>query len=254
MNIIKKNFSQSAQFYDYFYKNKNYLKETKYILNFLPKKKQDILEYGCGTGSYSIFLSKTNNKVLGIDKSRDMILKAKNKVKEKRIKNIKFKVFDIVNYRSKKKFDVCFMMFNVVNYIISSKELKKLFNNIYYNLKRDGLVIFDQWKSSNINKNNTKIRKIKIKDKIVVRKGTTVNMKSDKFIRVDYEYFIKDFYNNNINNFKESHFLKIYNLKIIKLSIKNKFRILKYLKWMDNKTLPTRNDNQSFIVAKKINS
>ena len=42
MSKIKKNFSKSAKFYDYFYKKKSYLKEAKYISYFFPKEKKDV--------------------------------------------------------------------------------------------------------------------------------------------------------------------------------------------------------------------
>ena len=42
MQSKKKFFSESAKFYDNFYKKKNYHKEFKYINQFLPKKELEI--------------------------------------------------------------------------------------------------------------------------------------------------------------------------------------------------------------------
>ena len=82
MSKIKKNFSKSAKFYDYFYKKKSYLKEAKYISYFFPKEKKFLLELGCGTASHSVFLTNKKNEILGIDKSPQMIAEAKKKNKK----------------------------------------------------------------------------------------------------------------------------------------------------------------------------
>ena len=253
MSKIKKNFSKSAKFYDYFYKKKSYLKEAKYISYFFKKEKKFLLELGCGTASYSVFLAKKKNEILGIDKSPQMIAEAKKKIKKKKIKNINFKVADILEFKSVKKFDVCLMMFNVINYIDTDKKLEKLIDNIYFNLKKDGVVIFDQWKFSNLNKNNIKIKTIIINNEIITRKGTTQNLKSTNRLKIDYEYTVEDSYANSVQKFTETHYLKIHNIDKIKLLIKKKFKIVKYLSWMNYNKNPTKSDSQSFIVAKKIN-
>jgi len=182
-----------------------------------------------------------------------MILKAKQKVKLKKIKSIKFKVKDIIDFKSKEKFDVCLMMFNVINYIDTDTKLKKLFSNIHSSLKKDGLLIFDQWKFAKINKKNIKIKKIITNKQVIQRKGKTELIKSNNHLKIDYEYNTRSLINGEIKNFVETHYLKIYNLNKIKLLFKNKFKILKYLSWMYYKKKPSNRDTQSFVVAKKIN-
>ena len=44
----------------------------------------------------------------------------------------------------------------------------------------------------------------------------------------------------------------MHNIDEIKKAIKNKFKIVKYLKWMNVKKKPKKNDNQSFVVIQKI--
>ena len=144
-------------------------------------------------------------------------------------------------------------MFNVINYIDTDKKLEKLIDNIYFNLKKDGVVIFDQWKFSNLNKNNIKIKTIIINNEIITRKGTTQNLKSTNRLKIDYEYTVEDSYANSVQKFTETHYLKIHNIDKIKLLIKKKFKIVKYLSWMNYNKNPTKSDSQSFIVAKKIN-
>ena len=53
------------------------------------------------------------------------------------------------------------MMFNVINYFTTEKDLKLLFRIIYRSLKSGGIFLFDQWKFSNINKSNFQKEKLK---------------------------------------------------------------------------------------------
>lgn len=252
MQSQKKIFSESAKFYDNFYKKKNYYKEFRYINQFLPKKKLEIFEVGCGTGSYSIFLAKKNKHIHAIDLSDQMILFAKKKIKTKKINNIEFKQLDVLKYKSKKRHDACLMMFNVINYFTTEKDLKLLFKIIYRSLKSGGIFLFDQWKFSNINKSNFQKRKIKINKTQITRYGYTQVDKLNQKLFINYEYEIKIPFKNKAKKFSESHNLKVHNLKEIKSVIKNKFKIVKYLKWMSVQKKPKKNDNQSFMVLQKI--
>lgn len=252
MQSKKKIFSESAKFYDNFYKKKNYHKEFKYINQFLPKKELEIFEVGCGTGSYSIFFAKKNKHVYAIDLSDQMILFAKKKIKSKKINNIEFKQLDILKYKSKKRHDACLMMFNVINYFTTEKDLKLLFRIIYRSLKSGGIFLFDQWKFSNINKSNFQKRKIKINRTQITRNGYTRVDKLNRKLLVNYEYEIKKPFKSKVRKFSESHNLKVHNLNDIKSIIRNKFKIVKYLKWMSVKKKPKKNDNQSFMVLQKI--
>ena len=79
------NFLKYSNYYDLFYKNKDYEKEAKYILdlcnkiNYFPKS---ILEIGCGTAKHMIYWANQNKEVTGIDKSEVMINYAKNNLKK----------------------------------------------------------------------------------------------------------------------------------------------------------------------------
>lgn len=45
-------YSKFAKFYDTFYSNKNYKKETEFIEQALPNNCKTILDLGCGTGNH----------------------------------------------------------------------------------------------------------------------------------------------------------------------------------------------------------
>lgn len=69
------------------------------VINILKQKgvltkKADILEIGCGTGLYSVELSKYSNSITAVDISAAMGEVLNNKIKAQNIDNIKFKLID----------------------------------------------------------------------------------------------------------------------------------------------------------------
>lgn len=77
---MNKSFDEYAKYYDYLYKDKPYKKEAYYIKKFFLKKKLDILEIGCGSGSHAIEFEKLGHNVVALDSSSNMISLAKKKI------------------------------------------------------------------------------------------------------------------------------------------------------------------------------
>ncbi len=67
-----------------------------YYRNFLQAncKSAKVLEYGCGPGSFSFFLSKAGAEVFGIDISDVAIHQAKQRARQEKLNNIVFNVMD----------------------------------------------------------------------------------------------------------------------------------------------------------------
>lgn len=86
-----------------------YTKTLDSILKFVKKKNARILDIGCGTGMYSIELSKLGYDVIGADFSKDMIKIAKINAKNNSVK-CNFIVQDaekhLPAYIKNKKFDL----------------------------------------------------------------------------------------------------------------------------------------------------
>ena len=85
--LYSKNFKKYAKYYDDFYLDKNYSKETRFISSFFieNKKKLNILDLGMGTGTHLINFLQKGHFVDGVEISQKMIEIAKQKIK----KNIK---------------------------------------------------------------------------------------------------------------------------------------------------------------------
>lgn len=72
------NFKNYARYYDLLYKDKDYGKECKYIINKINKWRgicqvKTILELGCGTGKHAKLIQGSGYSIYGIDLSANMI-------------------------------------------------------------------------------------------------------------------------------------------------------------------------------------
>ena len=73
--------------------------EVPYILELIGDVRgKKVLDVGCGTGFYSLWLSEKGAKVLGIDSSEEMIKIAKEKASKKML-DAKFSIGDITDLR-----------------------------------------------------------------------------------------------------------------------------------------------------------
>ncbi len=105
--------------------------EKEYVLELLdPKKKEKILDAGCGAGYYASFIKKAGCEVVGIDISEKMIEEAKKL-------SIKTKVCNLENFELNKKFDKivsCGALEFCKKHLNVLKNLKK-------HLKKDGSIV-----------------------------------------------------------------------------------------------------------------
>ena len=97
-----------------------------------------ILEAGCGTGQFSISLSRFNREIIGIDLSKGSLLEANKFVKKNYIKNINFYRMNIFNLFFKKNtFDVV-----ISNGVLHhTHNCRKAFGKIVEVLKPNGLIV-----------------------------------------------------------------------------------------------------------------
>ena len=118
-------FDYYGDYYDLIYKDKNYLKETKYLSqllkNFHQKKHLDILEFGSGTGKHGNLFAKLGHKVHGIELSQKMVSRSN-------INNgFTCQQGDITKIKLGRSFDAIMSLFHVVNYQITNKQINSFF-------------------------------------------------------------------------------------------------------------------------------
>lgn len=250
MLSFKKNYSK---YYDILYTGKNYKEEAKLIKKTIKRysyKPLNLLDIGCGTGEYSKLLTSNNLCVTGLDKSSYMIKKAKKKFKNN--KNLKFIKGDLLKYKSTVKFDIISALFHILSYQIKNSQIDKFFQNSSYMLNKKGIIIFDFWfKPGVMNlKQPNKFRKIIKKNFKIIRLTNSIWFKKTNRIDDIHELLVYK-KNNLIENFKETHQMRYFDLRFIKKKLSN--HKLKFLTCLDinTKNFPTKKSWGALVIAQK---
>ena len=132
-------YKKAVKYYDFKFPAKSYAKRAKLVLSLLkefnPKDKK-LLELACGTGNYTVYFAK-NYDVKATDISKDMLAKAKKKVKAK------FALLPMEKLNEKSAYDVVACMWESFRYLKSYKSVKNLLSRIHKALRPGGLFVVD---------------------------------------------------------------------------------------------------------------
>jgi ubiquinone/menaquinone biosynthesis C-methylase UbiE len=140
-------YTKGAKYYDKIYSFVDYKKEVDLINSLIKKYKSNqgnkLFDVACGTGNHISFLKK-EYKVVGIDKSSEMIKIAKSKIKD-----VDFVVSDMLDFKLDKKFDVILCMASSISYLQNYVNLKKAIKKLSEHLNPGGVLIIEPWQVKN---------------------------------------------------------------------------------------------------------
>ena len=103
-------------------------------------KKENMLELAAGSGMLTNYFFDEFKNIDALDISPDMLNVFAKKYDND---NINLIYYDMVEFENPGKYDLIVILLDSINYVTDPKELKKLFDNCYKNLKEDGLLVFD---------------------------------------------------------------------------------------------------------------
>jgi SAM-dependent methyltransferase len=203
---MSNNFKIYSKYYDLLYQDKDYVSETKYIVDLIKKyapNGKSILELGSGTGIHAALIARQNFQIVGIERSPEMVEIA-NKIANE---NISFKIADITDFNLGRSFDVALSLFHVISYLTDNKSLIQTFENVYNHLNQNGIFIFDVWHSPAVNHQVPEKRTKVIKDEEieVVRNANPIIFPEQNVVEVNYEINIKDLKDNTNSTIDEKH-------------------------------------------------
>lgn len=250
---MNKVFNTYAAYYDLIYQDKDYEKESKYILDLLHKynfEHGDILELGCGTGKHASFLANWGFKLHGIDCSESMIEIANSEFKNE---NAYFEVGDVRTFRADKSFDIVLSMFHVASYQSTNQDLNDMFLTASENLILGGILIFDFWYGPAVLHNlpTSRIKKMKNSEIEVVRYATPEMKCNENIVNVNYKIEVKNRIDGQVSFFNEKHSMRYLFLpELTSLLEKHNIEVLNSFSWMSNNEL-SLNSWQGLIIARK---
>ncbi|QZY56278.1 class I SAM-dependent DNA methyltransferase [Crassaminicella profunda] len=153
-------YSAFAYVYDQLMEDVDYENWVDYIERIFEKyniKPQNIAELACGTGNITNILARRGYNLIGVDLSEDMLFVAQEKARDMGVEVI-YLNHDMRELALPSELDSILCICDGINYIIDEKDLLKVFQNVYNDLKTKGLFVFDissYYKLSNILGNNT---------------------------------------------------------------------------------------------------
>jgi SAM-dependent methyltransferase len=144
MSVFKKEYAEA---YDLLYHSKDYEKECDFIEAVIRRSGcnvEIILDLGCGTGGHALILARRGYKVVGIDRSQDMIDIAKRKAENENL-SIEYIKGDITGIDLNRKFDAVISMFAVMGYQTTNSALAAACHVAGNHLRPNGIFLFDSW-------------------------------------------------------------------------------------------------------------
>ncbi len=136
-----------ALYYDLLYSHRDIKSEVDFLEKMFREyssiKVNSVLDVGCGTGLHSVELARRGYTVLGIDISREMIEKAREK--SAGIPNVSFVNADVRSFNAGRRFDSAIAMYGVISYFVSDDDLMEALRSIRAHVNTGGLFVFDTW-------------------------------------------------------------------------------------------------------------
>ena len=251
-------FTDYSHYYDLLYQDKNYAKESEFIIGLINKysnrKNKSILDVGCGTGIHDIYLAKKGYAIEGIDLSSDMIKIAKAKASG--IKKIKFRQGNAESFKLSQKFDIAVSLFHVMSYQTTNKSILQTFKNIYTHLNKNGLFIFDFWYGPGVitDKPIKNIKQFENKEMLIKRSANPVLFPNKNLVDVNYSFNVKFKQSRTKQEFSETHRVRYFFFPELEFLLKSAgFEIVKFTEWMNDQKEPNFKSWNACIVAKKSN-
>jgi SAM-dependent methyltransferase len=142
--------SAYADQYDALYKDKDYQAECdllrRVFQQYAARPVHSILDLGCGTGNHAIPLAQRGFQVTGVDRSTEMLERARQKARAAALSYVpEFIQGDVRQVELGKTSDAALFMFAVLGYQLSNTDVLAALQNARRHLEEDGLLVFDIW-------------------------------------------------------------------------------------------------------------
>jgi SAM-dependent methyltransferase len=144
-------FDASARYYDSLYADKNYAAEVDYVdglIQLHAPGARSVLDLGCGTGRHAIEFAERGYEVLGIDRSRDMLVRAQEQraqLPPQLRDRLAYEQNDIRGLRLDRRFDCVVALFHVVSYQTSNEDVVAALTTAKAHIQTGGVFVFDSW-------------------------------------------------------------------------------------------------------------
>ena len=236
-------FEKYALYYDLLYQDKDYLKETNYILSLIKKYQPEtrkILEFGAGSGIHGRILANAGLQISGIERSQEMIDLGlcSNQAKDQNT-NFSCTQGDCTKTILGDDFDSVISLFHVLSYQTSNEEVLAMFKNAHRQLKTSGVFIFDYWYAPAVwNIGPTlRVKRVYNQQLAITRIAEPECFREQNIVQVNYQTFVEDLNSNHISEIKETHEMRAFETdEIEEFANQTGFALLHSEEWMTGHT------------------
>jgi SAM-dependent methyltransferase len=236
-------FEKYALYYDLLYQDKDYQKETNFILSLLKKHQPEskkILEFGAGSGIHGRLLANTGFLVSGIERSQQMIDIGLSSNQGKDL-NINFSCTqgDCTSAFVGDDFDTVISLFHVLSYQTSNEKILAMLNNAYRHLKPGGVFIFDYWHAPAVWHigPTLRVKRVSNQQLSITRIAEPECLREQNIVKVKYQTFVEDLKNKHISEIKETHEMRAFDTEEIKeFASQTGFSLLHSEEWLTSQT------------------
>jgi len=248
---VKNTLFNSGEYYDLFYKDKDYENEARCIHKKLIEnniKGKRLLELGCGTGKHAKILSEFGYEILGIEKSIQMINSAE------KIKNFECRQGDITKIKLQEKFDSVISLFHVISYQVTNESLFSVFKTAYQSLEENGLFLFDVWYGPAVlhQKPTIRVKKIKTESNYITRIAEPELLVNNNQVNVKYTFYDLNSNSNQLKITEEIHPMRYFSIPELKFFAQNTgFEVIDYKELLTGASPSLDTWGICFILKKK---
>jgi SAM-dependent methyltransferase len=203
-------FNAYSRYYDLLYRDKDYVAETDYIARLLQAHSAgvDLLEFGSGTGRHGRLLAERGYRVLGIERSAEMIAQSVE------VEGFSCQQGDICALALGRQFDAVLALFHVISYQTTNPAVCAVFDRAASHLKRGGVFIFDVWYSPAVQAQRPAVRVKRIADTTteITRIAEPNLHPNENVVDVNYLVFVEDLKSGAVRKVKETHSMRHFSL------------------------------------------
>lgn len=253
-------FRAYADYYDALYSDKDYAAECAFLGEVFRRESVPeggrVLDLGCGTGGHALCLATAGYRVTGVDRSPEMIGRAKMKAAKRESLSAEFVVSDVRHAELGRDFDAVISMFAVVSYMRGDEDLSAMFGTARRHLSEGGVFIFDCWHGPGVlaMRPSVTLKQAQTEDGgRVVRTATPSLDSASGTVEVAYEIEHLDFEGSTVAILRESHTLRyLFPDELVELLFASGFELVSLTPFCDLSRPADERDWNITIVARAV--
>lgn len=209
-------FGAYSEYYDLLYRDKDYAGEAAYVHGLLARHglaHGELLEFGAGTGKHGRLLADMGYRVVGIERSAEMVARAP------RSTGFECRQGDIRDVRLQRRFDAVLSLFHVVSYQTGTPDVLAVFRSAAEHLAPGGLFVFDFWYTPAVYRQYPEVRtrRIAAPGRELLRIAEPTVHANENRVDVHYTICIRDTATDTVRMITEIHPMRHFSLPEIDL-------------------------------------